>query len=156
MTVGDSTVLFRAVPRKFKLLPAEKRILTSFAQTLSERIGQGRPWACLISSDRELHRLNASFLGHDYPTDVLSFPAPAEAGYLGEIAISTERAHDQAARFNHPLLSELQILMLHGFLHLTGMDHEGDRGQMARAERKWRGEFHLPATLIARSKKVKQ
>ncbi len=156
MTVGDSTVLFRAVPRKFKLLPAEKRTLKSFAQTLSERIGEGRSWACLITSDRELHRWNASFLGRDYPTDVLSFPAPPEAGYLGEIAISTERAHDQAAQFKHPLLSEIQILMLHGFLHLTGMDHERDRGQMARAEKKWRSEFDLPVTLIARSKKVKQ
>jgi probable rRNA maturation factor len=155
MTVGDSTVLFRAVPRKFKLPPAEKRTLTTFAQTLSERVGPDRPWACLISSDRELRRLNASFLGNDYSTDVLSFPAPPDAGYLGEIAISTERAYQQAAQFNHPVLSELQILMLHGFLHLTGMDHESDRGQMARAEKKWRGAFDLPTTLIARSKETR-
>jgi probable rRNA maturation factor len=155
MTVGDSTVLFRAVPAKLKLLPAEKRTLQSFAQTLSERIGAGRPWACLISNDRELQRLNGSFLGHDHPTDVLSFPAPPEAGYWGEIAISTERAHLQAAEFKHPVLSEIQILMLHGFLHLTGMDHERDRGQMARAEKKWRSQFNLPSSLIARSKEKK-
>jgi len=42
--------------------------------------------------------------------------------------------------------------MLHGLLHLTGHDHERDRGEMARAERKWRSAFGLPTTLIARSR----
>lgn len=152
MPAGDSTVLFRAVPAELKFVPEQKRNLKSFARLLSERVGNGRPWTCLITDDQELHRLNASFLGHDYPTDVLSFPGFPHEAHLGEVAISTERARDQASRFGHELLNEVRILMLHGFLHLTGLDHERDRGEMAQAERKWRDEFNLPATLIARSK----
>jgi probable rRNA maturation factor len=152
MTPGDSTVLFRAIPRKFKLDAKAKRALVGFAQTLAERVGDGRPWMCMITNDRELHKLNRDFLGHDCPTDVLSFPWPPSGALLGEIAISVERAHEQATRFGHLPLSEICVLMLHGFLHLTGMDHEHDRGEMARAERKWRKVFDLPSTLIARSK----
>jgi probable rRNA maturation factor len=40
--------------------------------------------------------------------------------------------------------------MLHGALHLLGMDHEKDRGAMARAEKQWRKRFRLPASLIER------
>lgn len=152
MTPGDSTVLFRAVPAQLRFIPEERRSLKLFARALTERVGDGRAWTCLITNDRELHRLNAAFLKHDYPTDVLSFPAAPEEPDLGEVAISTERAHDQAARFGHAPAAEIRVLMLHGFLHLTGMDHERDRGEMARAERKWRREFGLPSTLIARSK----
>ncbi len=153
MTPGDSTVLFRAIPAQLKLVPEEKRSLKSFAEILSERVGNGRAWTCLVTNDLELHRLNAAFLGHDYPTDVLSFPETPQGKHLGEVAISTERAQEQAAQFGHLLMSEIRILMLHGFLHLTGMDHESDRGEMARAETRWRREFDLPFTLIARSKR---
>lgn len=153
MTPGDSTVLFRAVPKQFKLAPEEKRSLKIFAQTLSERVGDGRPWTCLLTNDSELQKLNAAFLGHDYPTDVLSFPTLSGEADLGEIAISAERANAQAEQFGHLLMNEIHILMLHGFLHLTGMDHERDNGEMARAERKWRQEFGLPSTLIARSRR---
>ena len=56
----------------------------------------------------------------------------------------------QAADYGHPVGREIEILMLHGVLHLLGMDHETDRGQMARAERKWREAFGLPNGLIER------
>jgi probable rRNA maturation factor len=70
---------------------------------------------------------------------------------LGEIAISVERAEAQARSFGHSRLDEIRILMLHGLLHLSGMDHENDRGEMARAEAHWRAQFGLPETLIART-----
>ena len=88
---------------------------------------------CLITGDEELRRLNRQFLGKDYPTDVLSFPA-GDDDMLGEIAISAERAAEQAREFGHSVEDEIRILMLHGVLHLAGMDHERDRGAMARAE----------------------
>jgi probable rRNA maturation factor len=59
----------------------------------------------------------------------------------------------QAREFGHSLVDEIRILMLHGILHLTGMDHHRDRGEMARAEYKWRNEFSLRATLISRTRK---
>jgi probable rRNA maturation factor len=70
--------------------------------------------------------------------------------FLGEIAISFPRARDQAAQYGHGVGQEIEILMLHGLLHLLGMDHESDRGRMARAESKWRAALGLPRGLIER------
>ncbi len=120
---------------------------------MSERVAAGRSFCCLITSDKELHRLNRQFLNHDYPTDVLSFPLAEQGGELGELAISIERAEAQARDYDHALLDELRVLMLHGMLHLSGMDHERDRGEMARAERKFRKELGLPNGLIARGRR---
>ncbi len=147
-----NTLLFRALPPQPKLSPGDRRELKRFAQELSENVSEGAAFTCLISDDGELQRLNSTFLGHDYATDVLSFPQPGGHSELGEIAISLERANAQAAEHGHSYLDELRILMLHGILHLTGFDHEQDRGEMARAEQKWRKHFALPLGLIARSK----
>jgi probable rRNA maturation factor len=144
-------VLFVAVPSRLRFKPEEKRVLKQFASALAVRVGGGRSFTCAITSDGALHKLNSSFLGRDYPTDVLSFPAPPGAGDLGDIAISVERAAEQAAQFGHILIEEIRILMLHGVLHLTGMDHEHDGGEMAEAEIRWRAEFGLSAGLIERS-----
>ena len=56
----------------------------------------------------------------------------------------------QAAEFGHGVEDEIRILMLHGLLHLLGMDHESDNGAMARRESLWRRKLHLPTSLIAR------
>jgi len=68
----------------------------------------------------------------------------------GEIAISLDRAAAQAAEHGHSIDEEVRILMLHGALHLTGMDHETDAGEMARAETRWRKRLGLPCGLIER------
>lgn len=124
--------------------------MREFAEALCERVLEGNQFVCLISNDAHLQQLNADFLGHDYATDVLSFPSGTEVD-LGELAISIDRAAEQAATHGHSLLEELKILMLHGVLHLKGMDHETDRGQMRRVETRWRKEFGLPGGLIERS-----
>jgi probable rRNA maturation factor len=81
----------------------------------------------------------------------LSFPADGDAG-LGDMAISAARAAAQAREYGHSRLDEIRILMLHGLLHLKGMDHQTDGGAMARAESRWRRKLGLPAGLIARSR----
>jgi probable rRNA maturation factor len=106
----------------------------------------GRGITCLITDDRELRRLNRQFRGKDYATDVLSFPS----GDGGEIAISLDRAAAQAEEHGHSLANEVRILMLHGVLHLSGLDHETDSGEMAREEMRWRKKFGLPCGLIER------
>jgi probable rRNA maturation factor len=148
---GSSLVLFRPLPAKIRLSAEEKSTVRAFTRTLSECVVGRRPFTCLITNDAELQTLNQKFLGHDYPTDVLSFPAGNGSRELGEIAISAERAEAQARSLGHDRADEIRILMLHGVLHLTGLDHERDRGQMAAAEQKWRAEFGLPVTLIARA-----
>jgi probable rRNA maturation factor len=123
-----------------------------FAKRLESDVTGGRPFTCLIAGDAELRRLNRDFLKHDYATDVLSFPSGKTLGFIGDIAISFEHAKRQAAEYGHPVGTEIEILMLHGVLHLLGMDHENDRGRMARAENKWRTAFGLPRGLIRRTR----
>lgn len=82
----------------------------------------------LISGDETLKRLNRVHHGEDKTTDVLSFanagPGPEDAApHLGDIAISIERAEVQAANGAHSLEAELQLLTVHGALHLLGYDH---------------------------------
>jgi probable rRNA maturation factor len=82
----------------------------------------------VLTDDAQLHELNREFLGVDAPTDVLSFPASEtdpETGtaYLGDILISIPRATEQAQAAGHPLEAEVQLLVVHGTLHLLGYDH---------------------------------
>ena len=121
--------------------------MRKFARAIAGEVAAGRSFCCLITDDEELRRLNREFRKKDHATDVLSFPSDHS---LGDIAISIDRAREQAVALAHSLEQELQILMLHGLLHLIGLDHETDRGEMARAERRWRGHFGLPAGLIER------
>jgi probable rRNA maturation factor len=87
----------------------------------------------LLADDATLQQLNRDFRQEDKPTDVLSFPAgeplPGLAEplpYLGDIAISVPYARRQARQQGHTLLAELQLLAVHGTLHLLGYDHNDD------------------------------
>ena len=125
--------------------------LAEFAAVLQRRLTGGRAFHCLLTGDTELRRLNRRFRALNKTTDVLSFPAGVAPGdSLGDIAVSLDRARAQARAFGHQVSDELRILMLHGVLHLLGMDHETDSGEMARAERSWRNKLGLPAGLIER------
>ena len=82
----------------------------------------------VLTDDTHLQKLNSEYLGLDAPTDVLSFPASeidpdTKVPYLGDILISIPRAVEQAKTANHPLEAELQLLVVHGGLHLLGFDH---------------------------------
>jgi probable rRNA maturation factor len=126
--------------------------LTRFAERLRQKVARGRGFCCLMTTDRELRRLNRQFRGKDAATDVLSFPA-GDGDSLGEIAISMERARMQAREHGHRVQSEIEILMLHGVLHLMGMDHERDGGEMAASEQSWRQRLGLPCGLIERAER---
>lgn len=107
----------------------------------------------LVTSSREMQRLNRTFRGQDKPTDVLSFPAPLETtnGLAGDVAISAEIAATNARRLRHEVAEEIKILVLHGVLHLAGYDHENDNGEMARKEQRLRRALGLPVGLIERA-----
>jgi len=111
----------------------------------------------LLTTDRAIRRLNRRFRGKDKPTDVLSFPATdfvqdqKKNQERGDLAISVETARKQAAEQGHALTCELQVLMLHGLLHLAGYDHESDDGRMARREHQLRARLGLPLGLIERA-----
>jgi probable rRNA maturation factor len=116
-----------------------------------------------ILSDSRVRTLSRKYRGKDEPTDGLSFPAEMAPGaffrttqkglpepFLGDIAISCGIAQKQSKLLGHSLTVEVRVLALHGLLHLLGYDHEGDRGQMARAEARLRRKAGLPLGLIAR------
>jgi probable rRNA maturation factor len=145
MPPDDDPLIFRRVRLR---LPRVR--LRAFAEQLRDEAAGGRGFCCLLADDRELRRLNRQFLDKDCPTDVLSFPEPGPDDFLGELAISVERAREQAKLLGHTIEEEIKILMLHGVLHLAGMDHEKDRGRMARAETRLRKKLGLPAGLIER------
>ena len=82
----------------------------------------------VLTDNAHLHELNLNYLGVDSPTDVLSFPSSETdpetgARYIGDILISVPYAAKGAKQAGHPLESELQLLVVHGVLHLLGHDH---------------------------------
>jgi probable rRNA maturation factor len=145
MSPSDISLLFRTSRR---IRRGELRV---FLEELSIKVMRGRTLSCLITDDAELRRLNKKFRGKNSATDVLSFPCGGKNGFAGDLAISADRAKVQASEHGHSIDEELRILMLHGALHLTGMDHEADAGEMARAELRWRKSLGLPGGLIERA-----
>jgi len=91
-----------------------------------------------LTADQPVRALNARYRGKDRPTDVLSFEGEGGAEGLGDVVISVETAARNGREHGRTLLQELDLLVLHGFLHLLGYDHETDRGTMERLEKRLR------------------
>jgi probable rRNA maturation factor len=124
---------------------------TSFPQDLLERAARtalehqsqslDSDLSIILTDDARLHELNLNYLGVDAPTDVLSFPASETdpetgARYIGDILISIPRAQAQADAAGHSLEAEVQLLVVHGVLHLIGHDHAEaeDKARMWKAQ----------------------
>lgn len=107
----------------------------------------GRPCAeisILFSGDSVIRALNRRYRGNNKTTDVLAF-AFRDGAYpgvqpdiLGDIVISVPQASRQAAEAGHSLEREIDILIIHGLLHLLGYDHEKGIKEAARMQRKER------------------
>lgn len=83
--------------------------------------------------DRGMRKLNREHRGKNATTDVLSFPSSPEEGafpHLGDIVISLPTAEKMAKKFGVSRRREVETLVIHGFLHLCGYDHEKDSGEM--------------------------
>jgi probable rRNA maturation factor len=98
----------------------------------------------VLTDDAQLRELNRDYLGIDAPTDVLSFPASESdpetgARYIGDILISMHYAARSAEKAGHPLESEVQLLAVHGVLHLLGHDH-AKRDEKARM---WKAQAEI-------------
>ena len=89
-------------------------------------------------SDRLMRELNNRYLERNYATDVLSFSYEGETiegmPYMGEIVIAPEAAARYAARYRVQPDREIKKLLIHGILHLSGLDHEVDDGRMLRIQ----------------------
>lgn len=111
-----------------------RRLLEEAARAL----GVSGEVALVLTRDPALRALNSRYRGKDKPTDVLSFPGPGGSAGLGDIVVSVDTAERNARRLGRTLLRELDVLALHGFLHVLGYDHETDDGTMDRLERRLR------------------
>jgi probable rRNA maturation factor len=141
-----------------------RRPLEKFLARVRKELGLGEAdvTVCLVS-DAEIAWMNEAYRKKKGPTDVLSFPevprrapaslrrartrsSPADARrgqFLGDVAISPATARRNAKQLGRTLGGELQILILHGVLHLLGYDHETDSGEMDRVEHRLRQRLGL-------------
>jgi probable rRNA maturation factor len=102
----------------------------------------------VLVDDARIQELNRDFLGHDATTDVLSFPADEadpDTGhrYLGDVVISFVRAVEQAIEGGHTVEAEMQLLVVHGVLHLLGHDHASKEEK----ERMWAAQAKVLESL---------
>ena len=133
-TEGLEVVLLNR-QRRQRVSPARlRRVLSGAADALRVR-GEV---SLVLGGDRLLRRLNRDYRGKDRPTDVLSFPGDGGEAGLGDVVISVETAGRNARRLGRSLLQELDVLALHGLLHVLGHDHKTDDGTMDRLERRLR------------------
>ncbi|SIS66673.1 rRNA maturation RNase YbeY [Alicyclobacillus vulcanalis] len=102
-------------------------------EAAAERIDASGEVSVLFVDDETIHELNRTYRQVDRPTDVLSFAMnegedlvdPDEIDpILGDIVVSIDRAREQAEAYGHSLARELAFLLVHGFLHLNGYDHD--------------------------------
>ena len=122
----------------------ETASLREFLHKLSVQMVLQAEFTVVLISDSAMKTYNRRFRGQDRTTDVLAFPDDEENGqenaYLGDILVCVETADRQRKK---TLLEELQLLSLHGLLHLLGYDHHTDGGKMQVLERKLRKDFQL-------------
>jgi len=112
----------------------------------AERCPEDTEVSILLTDDAQMAELNKQYRDVDGPTDVLSFsqtegddePIPGmEDNLLGDVVISVETAQRQAAENAKSLESEIDMLLVHGLLHLLGYDHaepEEERVMFARQD----------------------
>lgn len=106
--------------------------IESFCRCVLDDLGK-RNWtvSVLLCDDAYMRNLNSTYRGVDKPTDVLSFPQETEPGSdgvytAGDIVVSIETMKKNAAEQKTSEKNELKRLLVHGLLHLAGMDHEED------------------------------
>lgn len=119
--------------------------LAGLATLIHQRMEEPCELAVVVTDDEASRELNLRHRDVDAPTDVLAFPdetrgpfvsAPGHPRYLGDVIISFPRAEAQAAEADHAVQAELQLLVVHGVLHLLGYDdvREEQRTQMWTAQ----------------------
>jgi probable rRNA maturation factor len=127
----------RNLQRKF---PVDRKRTVLLARKALRAVGlEDAQVSIVYVSDRRIREMNRRYRQRNAPTDVLAFSqtegeeAGGHPGLLGDVVISVESAARQAAEVGHPLENELDLLAVHGILHLAGFDHtrtERERREM--------------------------
>ena len=121
--------------------PLNRKRIQSLIERLADRYGVGdADMAVVFVGTRAIRTLNRTYRKKDAPTDVLSFPVgrrgPDGCFTLGDIVVAVPIAARQAKARGHALGREIEILVLHGFLHLAGFGHGAGPGSEERSLRR--------------------
>ena len=137
------------------MIDFENRTNAQIKQEIFEEIkcvvAGSKMFELIVVDDNEMQQINLEHRGLDKTTDVLSFPIKeSKTHFIGSIIISIDTAERVAKEMGHTLDEELKILFIHGLLHLLGLDHETDNGQMRQEEAKIASKIGLKESLLSR------
>lgn len=123
MYIDNRATLFQFLVNEKRLTDISETLLNDFFDTIPE-------FSLSFVDPEEIQQLNHQYRAQNEITDVLSFPSGGEVDpesgieYLGDILICIQRAAEQAVNSKHPLANEIELLLIHGLLHLVGFDHQ--------------------------------
>ncbi len=128
-----------------------ERALHIVSLKLGDKFRDGVELSILLSDDDHIRSVNQEWRGIDKPTNVLSFPSVgrekiASTLFLGDIIIAFETVKREAEVENKALADHFTHLVIHGFLHLLGYDHENDADAeiMESLEAEFLAELNIP------------
>ena len=110
-------------------LPVDEARLSALARHVldSEKVDDEAELSILVIDGEHMRKLNARFANNDYATDVLAFPmleGDDDSTMVGDVVLCPDVARTNAEKLDHSLERELDVLVVHGTLHLIGYDHK--------------------------------
>ena len=122
-----------------KMPKIKKRETTALIRAVAKSYGRrvGEVGYMFVNDDKILE-VNREYLGHDYYTDVITFDYDEDDVVSGDVVISLDTVASNAHLFNKTYEDELYRVIIHGILHLCGINDKGpgEREQMEAAENK--------------------
>jgi probable rRNA maturation factor len=126
-----------------KRIKTDKKKIKEWMETILRELAfQDGELSILLVDDEEITRLNQRYLKRNRPTNVISFPmkegemSHIHPEILGDIVVSIDSAEREAKMIRIPFEKRLLMLLIHGFLHLIGYDHEGNEDKAREMEKK--------------------
>ena len=116
--------------------PVDESFVAKVLTAAADEVKESGMVSVSFVTDEEIHALNRDYRDVDRPTDVLSFsqlegesfPSPMDK-WLGDVVISVPTAYKQSLEYGHSVEREIGFLLVHGFLHLIGYDHEDEESE---------------------------
>ena len=110
-------------------VPIDEARLSALARHVldSEKVDDEAELSILVIDEEHMRRLNSRFAKNDYATDVLAFPmleGDEDSTMVGDVVLCPDVAKTNAEKLDHSLDRELEVLIVHGTLHLLGYDHK--------------------------------
>jgi probable rRNA maturation factor len=110
-------------------VPIDEARLSALARHVldSEKVDDEAELSILVIDEEHMRKLNFRFAKNDYATDVLAFPmleGDEDSTMVGDVVLCPDVAKSNAEKLDHSLDRELEVLVVHGTLHLLGYDHK--------------------------------